>query len=226
MELLAGLNHFDEILEEADGIILSRGNFGIDLPPEKKSALHKCNMAGKPAVVTHVVDSMTDNLRILRVATAQKKNQELDGSDSDSDYSSDEDKATKKPVAKKVVESSESSDSDSEEDTTAKPVKKNKESSDSSDSDSDSDSEEDTSAKTVSVKKEESSGSSDNDSDSDSDEPAKSTIPAKRLLTTEKKSEHSKDDSDDSSDESDEEPALKKPKEFLVFAFSSEDFGL
>ena len=32
--------------------------------------------------------------------------------------------------------------------------------------------------------------------------------------------------SDDSSDESDEEPALKKPKEFLVFAFSSEDFGL
>lgn len=32
---LQGLTHFDEILQEADGIILSRGNLGIDLPPEK-----------------------------------------------------------------------------------------------------------------------------------------------------------------------------------------------
>ncbi|PHU17462.1 Pyruvate kinase [Capsicum chinense] len=30
-----GLMHFDEILQEADGIILSSGNLGIDLPPEK-----------------------------------------------------------------------------------------------------------------------------------------------------------------------------------------------
>lgn len=35
MSLLQGLKHFDEILQEADGIILSRGNLGIDLPPEK-----------------------------------------------------------------------------------------------------------------------------------------------------------------------------------------------
>jgi len=34
---IQGLNHFDEILKEADGIILSRGTLGIDLPPEKVS---------------------------------------------------------------------------------------------------------------------------------------------------------------------------------------------
>ncbi|CAN8316686.1 unnamed protein product [Cochlearia groenlandica] len=81
-----GLTHFDEILQEADGIILSRGNLGIDLPPEKvflfqKAALYKCNMAGKPAVLTRVVDSMTDNLRPTRAEATDVANAVLDGSD-------------------------------------------------------------------------------------------------------------------------------------------------
>ncbi|KAF9597057.1 hypothetical protein IFM89_015248 [Coptis chinensis] len=75
-----GLKHFDEILQEADGIILSRGNLGIDLPPEK-AAVYKCNMAGKPAVVTRVVDSMTDNLRPTRAEATDVANAVLDGCD-------------------------------------------------------------------------------------------------------------------------------------------------
>ncbi|RZS11537.1 hypothetical protein BHM03_00042859 [Ensete ventricosum] len=97
---LQGLTHFDEILQEADGVILSRGNLGIDLPPEKvgnfiytllpnqdiqqvflfqKAAVYKCNMAGKPAVVTRVVDSMTDNLRPTRAEATDVANAILDG---------------------------------------------------------------------------------------------------------------------------------------------------
>ncbi|RYR03009.1 hypothetical protein Ahy_B06g081848 [Arachis hypogaea] len=81
-----GLTHFDEILREADGIILSHGNLGIGLPPEKvflfrKSVLYKCNMAGKPAVLTRVVDSMIDNLRPTRAEATDVANAVLDGSD-------------------------------------------------------------------------------------------------------------------------------------------------
>ncbi|CAD5194632.1 unnamed protein product [Musa acuminata subsp. malaccensis] len=83
---IEGLTHFDEILQEADGIILSRGNLGVDLPPEKvflfqKAAVYKCNMAGKPAVITRVVDSMTGNLRPTRAEATDVANAILDGSD-------------------------------------------------------------------------------------------------------------------------------------------------
>ncbi|KAK9127627.1 hypothetical protein Syun_016424 [Stephania yunnanensis] len=37
IENIEGLNHFDGILKEADGIILCRGHLGVDLPPEKVS---------------------------------------------------------------------------------------------------------------------------------------------------------------------------------------------
>nr|XP_034922489.1 pyruvate kinase-like isoform X6 [Populus alba] len=77
------LTYFDESLQEADGVILSRGNLGIDLPPEKvflfqKTVVFKCNMAGKPAVVTLVVDSMTENLRPPRAEATDVANAILD----------------------------------------------------------------------------------------------------------------------------------------------------
>ncbi|KAF7848094.1 hypothetical protein BT93_L2304 [Corymbia citriodora subsp. variegata] len=86
VETVEGLKHFDEILQEADGIIFGRGNLGIDLPPEKvflfqKYAMNKCNIVGKPVVITRVVDSMTGNLRPTRAEATDVANAVLDGAD-------------------------------------------------------------------------------------------------------------------------------------------------
>ncbi|CAO2822310.1 unnamed protein product [Amaranthus hypochondriacus] len=86
VETVEGLKHFDEILKESDGVILARGNLGIDLPPEKvflfqKSAAYRCNMAGKPLIITRVVDSMAGNLRPTRAEATDVANAVLDGAD-------------------------------------------------------------------------------------------------------------------------------------------------
>ncbi|CAI5499033.1 unnamed protein product [Closterium sp. Naga37s-1] len=86
IESIQGLRKIDEILAEADGLVLGRGDLGIDLPAEKvflmqKVAIFKANMAGKPCVISRVVDTMTDTPRPTRAEATDVANAVLDGVD-------------------------------------------------------------------------------------------------------------------------------------------------
>ena len=87
VERLGALRTIDAIVAASDGVILSRGNLGLDMPAEKvffgtqKMVLSKCNAAGKAAVVTRVVDTMTDTPRPTRAEATDVANAVLDGAD-------------------------------------------------------------------------------------------------------------------------------------------------
>ncbi|QDZ23690.1 pyruvate kinase [Chloropicon primus] len=81
-----GLLNFEGILENSYGLILSRGNLGIDVPAEKmfltqKLLLAQCNMHSKAAIITRVVDTMTDTPRPTRAEATDVANAVLDGAD-------------------------------------------------------------------------------------------------------------------------------------------------
>jgi pyruvate kinase len=87
IERSRALDNFDSILEAADGIMIARGDLGVEIPIEEiavvqKRLMRQTNIMGKPVITaTQMLESMTGNRRPTRAEATDVANAIIDGTD-------------------------------------------------------------------------------------------------------------------------------------------------
>ncbi len=87
IERSQSLKHIDGILDMTDGLMVARGDLGVEIPIEEvpivqKELIQKANLRGIPVITaTHMLESMTENIRPTRAEATDVANAILDGTD-------------------------------------------------------------------------------------------------------------------------------------------------